>query len=102
MQQAWERGGVNRHAGPHCRSGRLLAGSPCCAGATVLPLRQMAQKRGQQRLCEVLPLLSCKQCKGPAARVWLNETFNRTDISKGAPPGWSVQLVPPLVLGMLP
>ena len=70
-----------------------------CCGHSVLPLRQLAQKRGQQRLCEILPLLTCKRCGKPPARAWLNETHHRAD-HHGAPPGWSVQLIPAGIAGV--
>lgn len=67
----------------------------CCGGATLLPVRLILQRRGdRERLAGILPRLSCKLCKGPPVRAWLNETPSRTACCNGAPPGWSVQLIP--------
>ena len=66
----------------------------CCKGTTNIPLRMLAKQRGPEtRLRDLLPLLHCKSCGGPPATAYLNETHNRQDCY-GAPPGWSVQLIP--------
>jgi hypothetical protein len=65
----------------------------CCHGSTLIPFRLLAQRRGQEKLRDTLPRLRCKTCGKPPATAYLNETHHRTDVH-GAPPGWSVQLIP--------
>lgn len=63
-------------------------------GMTLLPFNLIARRQGgKHRFADVLARLTCKICHRPPARAWLNETHNRT-FQHGAPPGWSVQLVP--------
>jgi hypothetical protein len=70
----------------------------CCAGVTLLPVRLIRQRRGDdERLAEILPRLACKLCKSPPRRAWLNETPHRV-AGKGPEPGWAVQLIPRLDL----
>ena len=66
----------------------------CCKGTTLLPFRLLAQQRGREvRLRDVLARLHCKSCGGSPATAYLNETPNRSH-QHGAPPGFSVQLIP--------
>ena len=68
----------------------------CCKGVTLLPFRLLVEQRGgQQRLRDTLPRLRCKSCGRAPATAYLNEIPNRTP-NHGAPPGWSVQLIPAL------
>ena len=66
----------------------------CCKGTTLLPFRLMAQQRGREvRLRDILTRLHCKSCGRSPTTAYLNETPNRTN-QHGAPPGFSVQLIP--------
>ena len=66
----------------------------CCGGMTLIPLHMLIQRRGRDtRLRDVMAKLACKRCHRAPRLAYLNETHNRTDIH-GAPPGWSVQLIP--------
>lgn len=66
----------------------------CCSGMTLFPINLIVQRQGgHHRLKDVLSRLRCQRCKGQPVTAYLNETHNRT-FNYGAPPGWSVQLIP--------
>lgn len=66
----------------------------CCGGTTILPVRLIVKRQGgRHRLGDVLDRMKCQLCRGGPVRAYLNETPNRTP-NHGAPPGWSVQLIP--------
>lgn len=63
-------------------------------GTKMLPFRLIAQRQGEtHRMADMLPRFTCQVCHRPPAYAYLNETPHRT-ACKGAPPGWSVQLIP--------
>lgn len=66
----------------------------CCHRTALLPLRLLASRYGQEcRLGDILLRMRCQLCKGKPVRAYLNEAANRT-ACYGAPPGWSIQLIP--------
>ena len=68
----------------------------CCAqhGTTLLPGRLIVQRLGgTPRVADVLRRFTCQICHRLPAYACLNETPIRTPCM-GAPPGWTVQLIP--------
>jgi hypothetical protein len=64
----------------------------CCRGTTVVPVRLLAQQRGDVSFGEILPPLRCQKCKGPPAPVYL--CAGHREHNYGAPPDWAIELVP--------
>lgn len=67
-----------------------------CGTITLYPFQLLIRKLGRSRqLGEIASRIRCKRCRERPATVHLNETHNR-EPCHGTPPGWSVQLFPPL------
>ncbi|WP_267426762.1 hypothetical protein [Methylobacterium sp. GC_Met_2] len=65
-----------------------------CGHGTKQPIKMMVRSLGPgHHLAEIVPRLTCKECGAKPATMHLCETAYRT-ITKGPPPGWSVQLHP--------
>ena len=70
-----------------------------CGNVLHYPLKLMAERLGERhQLGAVIPRLVCKQCRAKPSVVYLCETPIR-EFCHGAPPGWSVQLIPPARTG---
>jgi hypothetical protein len=64
----------------------------CCRGAIVLPVRLLAQDRGDQTFAAIVARLRCSKCGRPPAPVYL--CAGHREHHHGAPADWAIELVP--------
>lgn len=67
----------------------------CSCGRAMTPAVHLLIGRfgGHWRLKDIVSRVSCQQCRAKPVAAYLNETHNRLH-DHGAPPGWSVQILP--------
>jgi hypothetical protein len=68
----------------------------CCRGATILPVRLLAQDYGDRTFAELLRRLRCAKCKRPPAPVYL--CAGHREHNHGAAADWAIELVPVRVI----
>ena len=66
---------------------------PCSPRMTIMPVRLLAEQRGNRQFRAVLAALRCSSCRGKPAPVYLVAGHHRS-APLGPTPDWSLELVP--------